>query len=943
MMTRLIKVVLAILLVFGCAGQTRAQTYPVQITLNLTAPYPTNYDAYMDHLSNGFVQINNTTLNPLEVFFKLKFEENNGRVSINSPLDLTSGLTLSPGINFLTPQDIEDIFENVSENDFYTAGLTADQRQAMIMNKQLPEGSYTLCLYAYDESPKLLSDPFGMGCTIFDIYYPERPIIDQPIQDEAVMAMGSFNIMWSHFLTNVDAIARTEYIVKIIDVTEQEIKNIPNAFLDPGISPDFEENVGVTRSKFIQDFIDLPLAQDHVYAVRITAVDPQDEVLYQYGGHSEIVVFTYGEKEDANKWAVPNLVKPEYDSELAVGNDLNILWEHDVEDASTLSYWLRIIDQTASKDGYNINYEDLVDGRYEYAVNTSIKSTDTTINTSGEKWIEGHDYFIIVQVTSSDQDVEFLVNGLGGMVSVRYGETPEKEKEPKKPEVTKVKPEKDKKSKPLEGNCDPTLLVKLPKSKDSLVSVKLENKKDYAFGNVTLHVKSNSGDPESGYKGDGYISVQLGTRKVKVNVEFLEVKVNAGGRVIEGRGNGKLEDQAKELGEMTSIVQGTTDLDSAQIMKLYTLAKNQGKNARMEANKEVDLPVGVSKTVGNETMTIGIVEMLLTPERATMAALFSINNKTWGKHIPLLGADQICFTAAGPGDNVRLFLAKDFNIPGTNGDMILKASKNDGKGKTEGTYVTMNRNGFVEGQISAEFGISTKELYSENLAGVIDNSTTVKLFVSGSFKASNDFILQAKISPFQLPSLPGFGFDLENGYFDNSDMENPPNIKFPEGHPTKASDVTWKGIWFAKATVRAPRDWGGSSKNEGRTSASVSFIKDNFGVHLKAEIDNILDIKEGEVEGFAFSIDNVTLHVLNSKFQAVTTIGKIGLPILPDGKYLDYLGSVDQPKADSANQKQPLSIVYTITPDKKGYDIDWLKAHIDFDSSTFFLLKNDGH
>ena len=143
------KIVALAVLVLTSWFSATSQTYPVQVNLNLSSPYPTNYDAYVDHLSNGFVQLNNTGLNPLEVFLKLKFVENSGRVSISSPLNLTQGLLLTPGINILSTQDVEDIFSNVTENDFYTAGLNADQRQATIVNKQLPEGSNTLCLFAY--------------------------------------------------------------------------------------------------------------------------------------------------------------------------------------------------------------------------------------------------------------------------------------------------------------------------------------------------------------------------------------------------------------------------------------------------------------------------------------------------------------------------------------------------------------------------------------------------------------------------------------------------------------------------------------------------------------------------------------------------------------------------------------------------------------------------
>ncbi|MCB9271687.1 MAG: hypothetical protein H6561_19340 [Lewinellaceae bacterium] len=34
-------------------------------------------------------------------------------------------------------------------------------------------------------------------------------------------------------------------------------------------------------------------------------------------------------------------------------------------------------------------------------------------------------------------------------------------------------------------------------------------------------------------------------------------------------------------------------------------------------------------------------------------------------------------------------------------------------------------------------------------------------------------------------------------------------------------------------------------------------------------------------------------------------------------------------------------MAFIVKPDQEGYDLDWLKAHIDFDETSQFILKND--
>ncbi|MCB9271688.1 MAG: hypothetical protein H6561_19345 [Lewinellaceae bacterium] len=89
--------------------------------------------------------------------------------------------------------------------------------------------------------------------------------------------------------------------------------------------------------------------------------------------------------------------------------------------------------------------------------------------------------------------------------------------------------------------------------------------------------------------------------------------------------------------------------------------------------------------------------------------------------------------------------------------------------------------------------------------------------------------MSASISPCQIPGLEGFSFELKNGYYDASDLSNPPGIAFPQGYARQATDKTWKGIWFEQALIKAPVDWLASPSDERLTAGIRNFIKDDVG------------------------------------------------------------------------------------------------------------------
>ncbi|MEL6987459.1 MAG: hypothetical protein AAGK97_06475, partial [Bacteroidota bacterium] len=308
----------------------------LNIQLTISPPYPSNLDAYVDRLELGILSVDNTTNNPIEAYFQAVLEETSGRFSVQTDGILGDPVTIEPGLSILSPIDIQTIFAGLSENDFTTTGLTQQQIDAIYLSRQMPEGNYRLCIRAFDEIGNLISNNLEDNCTEFEILYPERPVIISPFEGEYVDTTGFLNPVWDHLLNDADAITRTEYVLKIIDLTEQSI--LPNkaieAMLDPGVSPEYEENVGNLFSTTLQNDIELPLIVGHQYAMRVTAVDPDGILAYQFGGHSEVVLFFYGPEEEEAAIGIieaPKITSPERDQIVDARGGINVKWDQNLD------------------------------------------------------------------------------------------------------------------------------------------------------------------------------------------------------------------------------------------------------------------------------------------------------------------------------------------------------------------------------------------------------------------------------------------------------------------------------------------------------------------------------------------------------------------------------------------------------------------------------------
>ncbi len=415
---------------------SKAQTYTIEADILLSAPYPTNLDAYLDNLELGVIQLSNLASVDQEVYFSFSFEETSGAISLSSDGILNDPITLAPGVTILTPQQVRDIFSDFTSDNLTVSGLTQEEQNAILLNRQIPEGEYRICLKAFDQNGITLSDP-SLGCIFFDVFYGERPIIFTPY-DGAVFGENEF-ISWDHNVNDFLSQARLEYTVKVIDLTAESVDNIQLAMLNDATPSVYNETFTNLFSTQFFNNIDVFLEHEHEYAIRVSVSDPENQLAFQFGGHSEINVFTYEDvRIEEIDLAAPIILNTDAESSFAIDDKVIINWEHQSDNAKgNLNYSAVIIacnpdsicftldsvelylDSIIHISDINI-YDDAVFEKYlweEEGVQTSI-----ILDNNDVSWEVGKNYQIIIRAVSDSEEDVILNQGFSQVFNFKITE-----------------------------------------------------------------------------------------------------------------------------------------------------------------------------------------------------------------------------------------------------------------------------------------------------------------------------------------------------------------------------------------------------------------------------------------------------------------------------------------------------------------------------------------
>ncbi len=306
--------------------------------------------------------------------------------------------------------------------------------------------------------------------------------------------------------------------------------------------------------------------------------------------------------------------------------------------------------------------------------------------------------------------------------------------------------------------------------------------------------------------------------------------------------------------------------------------------------KNITLPLGIKKTVGNTDIIICLDSLVIT-SRYAYAVMYVIiedtkNNKTlafWGK--------DIRFTKKGglTGD-ARLELLQTYDL--AFGNKIKVSFLVDA---THKNFVVFNCDGFKHLHVDAKTYFSRELFLPENADGTIKPSGQVTAEFMTDLVGFNDWVVQiANVPSFQVKGMEGTSFAVKTIAFDRSSFENPTGITFPAnydypGFAPGVSPTMWEGFYVNGLTVTLPKEF--KLKNNGTKRISFSVEKaliDKLGFTGTVAVNNLLAMGEAQMVSWDYSLDYIGVTFLKSTPTGASFRGKIKVPINKEAEYFKY-------------------------------------------------------
>lgn len=368
---------------------------------------------------------------------------------------------------------------------------------------------------------------------------------------------------------------------------------------------------------------------------------------------------------------------------------------------------------------------------------------------------------------------------------------------------------------------------------------------------------------------------------------------------------------------------------------------------------DLHLPLKLPKSVNKTPVDIQIASMKFTPTNASMNIVGELvlpkSNYTRNE-ILVLGAPRICMSpdrVLPEGGSISLL--SDFTVvdPSTKFEMTFNAPQNV-VNPTDGCYISWKADELE--LILLDFDMQIPKLKKVDANGDATNERPI-LNIKESIASWDDLVANVTMDNFEVDGLNGWLFKPGEIVFDYSMYRNGGDLDIPKGYSWKGFEYTetefkqnpglWKGIYINDMEILFPKTLQfGNAKNteNGRLKiAAEKVIYDFSGLTLSLKLASLLDAKTTKLGGWAFSIDNLQLNILQSKFKDCFFDGKFDVPLL-DGT-IGYKCDLTSQGLDSEGQTKGYDFTFT-TKQIDGLKLDFFLGQADFKKNwTFFELS----
>lgn len=373
------------------------------------------------------------------------------------------------------------------------------------------------------------------------------------------------------------------------------------------------------------------------------------------------------------------------------------------------------------------------------------------------------------------------------------------------------------------------------------------------------------------------------------------------------------------------------------------------------------LPIKLPEKIGKVPVDLQIVNVTFAPTWASMDLMgtFMLPNSSHIKNeVLVLGAPHLCISPERLlPEGGAICLLSDFTLTEQDSqfDFTFKSPSditvtNNGKAPDDGCYISWANDTLSAFMLDVEMTIPNLKKVDSN--GKVTEELP-KVYVKWGVRDWNDWTAKVAMDNFEADDLPGWTFIPGKMVYDHSSTKNDEIMgKFPATYD-KSKSLTankmesWQGLYISEVGVQFPKSLTfGSADSEKRTSASIkNMFFDKSGVTLSGGIDNAFDAVTGKFGGWAFSIDKVSMDIVQSTFNGCYFTGGIGVPLLGgkdnDGKNIDYRCDIyNQKTLKGSKNKKGFTYVFKVEPKTDELALDFFLAEAKIDKSqTYFLLE----
>ncbi|MCO5230349.1 MAG: hypothetical protein M9958_04240 [Chitinophagales bacterium] len=280
--------------------KSNAQT--VLVNAQIIPPFSPYISTYVDNSNKLLLTLTNTSREEVSIKLRVRiFGDNGVSGTTSSDYRPASPIVIPPLQTKVIDFSSNETKSYFDLNNIILVGITKEQ---LMRNQALPEGTYTICINAFDYNTSELLSIDGKGCTVpFQVSYIDPCMPIQPMCDAEIDQKNPQNILftWSPPATAPGNI-QYEFTLKEIPNNLNPNDVIKNAAFPVIYSGTFTGNTSLLYTNALPQLIG-----GRKYVWRIKCIDPANQLQFKNNGYSQACVFNY----KATQNIIPEMPKVE--------------------------------------------------------------------------------------------------------------------------------------------------------------------------------------------------------------------------------------------------------------------------------------------------------------------------------------------------------------------------------------------------------------------------------------------------------------------------------------------------------------------------------------------------------------------------------------------------------------------------------------------------------